>query len=399
MNSLTLTYAYLRHNLLRTSYNVILFATGTALIAMVLTLGNQFEQNLSRNLKGIDMVVGAKGSPLQLVLSAVLHADIPTGNIPLEEAENLQKNPLIKQAIPVALGDNLNGYRIVGTTPDYITHYNGQLAGGRLFTTKPLEAVLGANVATSQHLQVGNKFVGAHGLTPGGEQHTFAPYTVTGILKPTGTIMDRLVLTPVESVWYVHENDDDEPVESRPSPLHREVTALLVTYASPLAVASLPRMINRQTALQAASPAMEAFRLRKIMGVGGDTLTLLGGLMVALASLGLLISMAEAVRQRLYDLALMRCFGASPTRILRLVVLEGLVISALGGFLGLGLAVVGANIAAGQILGGQLSQATGINLQLAGVLLAGVMALGLVGSLLPALRVYRLGIPQLLASK
>jgi len=399
MHTFALTLAYLRHNLLRTFYNIILFASGTTLIAMVLTLGNQFEQNLGRNLQGIDMVVGAKGSPLQLVLSAVLHADLPTGNIPLAEAESLQKNHLIRQAIPVALGDNLNSYRIVGTTPEYIAHYKGRLASGRLFGTKPLEAVLGADVAKSQHLQTENTFVGAHGLTPGGEQHDFAPYTVVGILKPTGTILDRLVLTPVESVWYVHENDDDEPAASRPSPEHREVTALLVTFASPLAVASLPRYINSQTNMQAASPAMEAFRLRKIMGIGGDTLTLLGGLMVGLAAMGLLVSMAEALRQRLYDLALMRCLGASPARILRSVLLEGIIISLCGGIVGLALAYTGAQVVAGYILGGQLSQATGLNLSLCGTLLAGVVTVGLVGSLLPALRVYRLGIPQLLSSK
>lgn len=399
MNTLALTGAYLRHNLLRTTYTMLLFATGTALIAMVLTLGNQFEHNLSRNLQGIDMVVGAKGSPLQLVLSAVLHADIPTGNIPLEEAQKLEQNHLIRQAIPVALGDNLNSYRIVGTTPEYIAHYNGQLASGRLFATKPLEAVVGSDVAQSQHLHTGSTFVGAHGLTPGGEQHTFAPYTVVGTLKPTGTILDRLVLTPVESVWYVHENDDDEPVETRPSPQHREVTALLVHFASPLAVASLPRYINAHTNMQAASPAMEAFRLRKIMGLGGDTLTILGAIMVALAALGLLISMAEAVRQRLYDLALMRCFGASPSRILRLVVLEGLILSTMGGLLGLLAAHLGASLVAGNILGGQLSQNAGIDVPTSLALLGGILLLGLLGSLLPALRVYRLSIPQLLTTR
>jgi putative ABC transport system permease protein len=399
MNTLSLTYAYLKHNRLRTFYNVLMFATGTALIAMVLTLGNQLQTNLSRNLQGIDMVVGAKGSPLQLVLSAVLHADIPTGNIPLEEAQKLQQNPMVKQAIPVALGDNINGYRIVGTTPAYPAHYHAQLAAGRMFATKPLEAVLGSETAQSLHLHVGQRFVGSHGLTPGGEQHTFAPYTVVGVLKPTNTIVDRLALTPVESVWYVHENDDDEPIETRPSPLHREVTAMLVEFSTPLAIASLPRAINKLTNMQAASPAMEAFRLRQIMGIGSDTLKLLGVVMITLSGLGLLISMAEAVRQRLYDLALMRCFGASPTRIISQVALEGLVVSALGGAFGVALATFGTRFAAGHLFGGQLSQTTGLQLSLILGLLGGVIIIGLVGSLLPGLRVYRLSIPNLLASK
>ncbi|HEX2859268.1 MAG TPA: FtsX-like permease family protein [Alphaproteobacteria bacterium] len=398
MNTLTLTTAYLRHNAARTLYNVVLFAIGTALIALVLALGGQFERNLGRNLQGIDMVVGAKGSPLQLVLSAVLHADVPTGNIPLAQAEALKKNPLIGATVPVALGDNVGGYRIVGTTPDYAAWYGATLQSGHMFA-RPMEAVVGSAVAAQLHLAVGQKFAGSHGLVPGGEVHSFAPYTAVGVLNPSGTILDRLVLTPVESVWYVHENDDDEPAAIRPKPADRAVTAVLVKYATPLAVASLPRQINSQTNLQAASPALEAVRLRQVLGMGGDTLTLLGTVLMVLAALGLFISMAEAMRQRLYDLALMRCFGATPLKILRLVLLEGLVISLAGGVLGLGLSHFGAAYAGAQVLGGQLSQGQTTDLPTAAALLAGVVALGLLGSFIPALKVYRLGIPQLLSGK
>ena len=399
MNALTLAYANLRHNPARTLFNILLFAIGTALIALVLGLGSRFEQNLSRNLHGIDMVVGAKGSPLQLVLSAVLHADIPTGNIPLKDAVALEQNPMIKSAIPVALGDNVAGYRIVGTTPDYVAQYGGQLASGRLYGGTAMEAVLGSEVAAKLNIAPGQKFAGSHGLTPGGELHSFAPYTVVGILKPSGTIMDRLVLTPVESVWYVHENDDDEPVDTRLKPENREITALLVRYRSPLAVASLPRYINAHTNFQAASPAMEAFRLRQVLGMGADTLKAVGAALMALAGLGLLVSMGEAVRQRLYDLALMRCFGGSPAKVVGLVVLEGLAISLVGGLVGIAAAVGLTGAAASRLLGGQLGGATPPDVPTLAAILAAVLALGVAGSLIPALRVYRLSIPSLLANR
>jgi putative ABC transport system permease protein len=394
MNTFSLTAAYLRHNLTRTGYNIALFAIGTALIAMVMALGSQFERNLDINLRGIDMVVGAKGSPLQLVLSAVLHADVPTGNIPLADYQALQKNPMIKATVPVALGDNLAGYRIVGTTPDYAAWYGATVApGGRMFA-KTMEAVLGHDVAVAEGLKPGSRFAGSHGLTPGGELHEFAPYTVVGILKPTGTILDRLVLTPVDSVWYVHENDDDEPVEIRPKPADRAVTAVLVKYATPLAVASLPRQINANTNMQAASPPLEAMRLRQVIGIGGDTLNLVGIVLMALAAMGLLISMVEAMRQRLYDLALMRCFGATPVQIIRQLLLEGLVISLVGAVLGLLLSRLAVSYAAGQLsLGGAAFSSTDA------ALLAGVMTLGLIGSLIPALRVYRMSLPRILADR
>jgi putative ABC transport system permease protein len=398
MNTFALTAAYLRHNAARTFYNVLLFGIGTALIALVLALGSQFNNNLARNLQGVDMVVGAKGSPLQLVLSAVLDADVPTGNIPLKDYERLKQNPMIKATVPVALGDNLAGYRIVGTTPDYAQWYGVRMQSGRMFN-KSMEAVLGSQVAEKLHIGVGQEFAGSHGLTPGGEVHAFAPYTTVGILKPSGTILDRLVLTPVDSVWYVHENDDDEPADIRPKPADRGVTAVLVKYSTPLAVASLPRLINAQTNMQAASPALEAARLRQVLGIGGDTLTLIGEVLMGLAALGLLISMAEAMRQRLYDLALMRCFGASPPKLLRLVVLEGLVISLAGGALGLVLSRYAAAYASGQILGGQLSIGGAAFGATDGYLLLGVVALGIIGSLIPALRIYKIGIPALLASR
>lgn len=399
MNTLTLVSVYLQHNWQRTAYNVILFALGTALMAGVMAVGNQFNNNLTRNLRGIDMVVGAKGSPLQLVLSSVLHADVPTGNIPLKEAEKLKDNPLIAATVPLALGDNLAGYRIVGTTPDYITWYGGKLEPGSRIFGKTMEAVAGHSVATALGLKVGGKFAGSHGLAPGGEVHSFAPYTLVGILKPTGTILDRLVLTPVESVWYVHENDDDEPVESRPKPENREVTAVLVKYRTPLAVASLPRFINKQTNMQAASPVWEAMRLRKLMGIGSDTLKLLGATFIGIAALGLLVAMAEAMRQRLYDLALMRCFGATPPRVIVLVLIEGVLISAVGAALGLALSYGLARFAALQMFGGQLSEG-GMQAALPQlVLFAAVVGLGIVGSLLPALRIYRISIPRLLANR
>ena len=398
MQTLALVFAYLRHNWQRTFFNVLLFALGTALIALVLNVSQQMERNFTRNLAGIDLVVGAKGSPLQLVLSAVLHADVPTGNIALKDAQELEKNPMIKTAIPVALGDNIQGYRIVGTTPAYAAHYNATLAEGRMFQNT-MEAVLGADVAKRLPFKVGQKFAGSHGLTPGGEVHDFAPYTVTGILKPTGTVLDRLVLTPVDSVWYVHENDDDEPVAIRPTAANREVTALLISYTTPLAVASLPRLINKQTNMQAASPAMEATRLRQIMGVGSDALKAVGAALTIIAGLGLLIAMAEAMRQRLYDLALMRCFGASPRKVIKLLVTEAVIISLLGGLIGLAASWLGAAWVSGNLLAGQLSTGSSLSWQEAGMLLAGVLGLGIISALLPAVRVYRLPLAHILASQ
>ena len=216
-------------------------------------------------------MVGAKGSPLQLILAGVFHIDVPAGNIPLQEVQALQKNPLVAQVIPLSLGDSYQGFRIVGTTPDYVAHYEATLAEGALWQ-QPMDAVLGASVARgivkADHAGaplVGATFIGSHGLGGsggGGHAHGNHPYRVNGVLAPCGCVLDRLILTSTESVWMVHETataTDAEDLEILKE--EREVTVALVRYRTPMAAITLPRQINADTALQAAAPAIEVTRL------------------------------------------------------------------------------------------------------------------------------------------
>jgi putative ABC transport system permease protein len=153
---------------------------------------------------------------------------------------------MVKRAIPLALGDSWKGHRIVGAGREYAEHYGASLSAGR-FYEKPMEAVLGAEVAARSGAGVGATFKGAHGLGGEGDEHEDA-YTVVGVLARSNSVIDRLVLTSIESVWQLHEEHQQPKDEAR------EVTVVLVQYASPLAAATLPRQINSQSELQAASP-------------------------------------------------------------------------------------------------------------------------------------------------
>ncbi len=186
-----------------TIFSVLLFAIGISIISLLILADKNLTKSVQRNFSEIDLVVGAKGSPLQLILSAVLHADYPTGNISLQEAENLARNPLVKTAIPLALGDNYRGYRIVGAPVEYPAIYNASLAKGHWYSL-PLEAVVGANVAKNTGLQPGDQFYGVHGFQDAGHEHPEFSYTVKGILHPGAGITDNLILTPLASVWKVH---------------------------------------------------------------------------------------------------------------------------------------------------------------------------------------------------
>ena len=203
MTWLRLAVANLGLSPLTSAVNVLLMALGTASIVLLLLAGSQLSETMSRDARGIDLVLGSTGSPIQLVLSAVYHADVPPGNIRLEEAERWAGDPRVGTAIPLSLGDSYRGYRIVGTTAEYAELYGGTLATGR-FWDRTLEAVAGSAVAQSAGLGLGSSFAGAHGLEEGGHAHESHPYRVVGVLEPTGTVVDRLILTSLESVWDLH---------------------------------------------------------------------------------------------------------------------------------------------------------------------------------------------------
>lgn len=330
MSLLKLTFASLRFRAMSHVFNLLVLALGMALVLVLARVSHQAEQRFDADLRGIDLVVGAKGSPLQLILSSVFHIDVPNGNIPLDEADALARNRLVGSSIPVALGDNYHLYRIVGTTQDYAKHYNAELAQG-VWWNADMQAVLGSEVASATGLALGQSFAGSHGLGSGGEEHTATPYVVTGIMKPTGTVLDRLILCSVASIWNVHRHDPDEPEQADAKP---EITSLLITYRTPLAAASLPRLVNASTSMQAASPAMEVARLNSLMGGGADILKAFAAGLMTLAAAGAFLTMLAAVRERRYDLALLRTLGMTRSRIFFLVMGEGLLLGIAGALCG-----------------------------------------------------------------
>jgi putative ABC transport system permease protein len=399
-----LAWRYLWSRPLAAMLNLLVLTLGLAAITLVLLVSTQLDEAFERDLDGIDLVVGAKGSPLQLILAGVFHIDAPTGNIPLREVQALQANPSVAQVIPLSLGDSYRGYRIVGTTPDYVQHYAAALAEGVLWQ-QPMDAVLGATVARgivrADHAGaslVGATFVGSHGLGGGGHAHGNHPYRVSGVLKPCGCVLDRLILTSTESVWMVHETEMATDAEDLALlQQEREVTVALVRYRTPLAAVALPRQINSGTSMQAAAPAIEVTRLLRLLGVGADVLRAFGGVLLAVAALSVFIALWNAVRERRADLAMLRMLGAPPGRVAGLVLWEALWLAVIASALGL-------------LLGHALAHGLGWALQAQGLLpvsglvwlpaeagvplLAGLIAA--LAALLPAMQAYRTDVADLL---
>jgi putative ABC transport system permease protein len=459
MNSFSLSYAYIRANWLTNTLLVALLAIGVATIGLLLHFSNKAEERLTRDARGFDLVVGAKGSPLQLVLSSIYHMDIPTGNMSFEDAEKMRKNPQVKQAIPLALGDNFQGYRIVGTEPTYVFHYNGEFATGVMFDHS-FEAVLGSQVAAETRLGLNGAFSGSHGLTVSSSEHANSQYKVVGVLNPTGTVLDRLILTPVESVWEVHGGAAHEDHEAKPddhahetgaeahadeakpddhaheagaeahadeakpddhaheagadahadeakpddhgheakSEGKGEITALLISLKTKAAALSMPREINRQTALQAASPAFESARLFSLLGLGLDTLRLFGGVLIGSAVLGMLVALFQSMQARKVDLSLMRALGASKFTLLKQIIVETGLLLVAGLLAGLALCHL-----ALLVLPKFIPQLRDFGmgpfqfLPSEFMMLAGLLISGLIVALIPALTAYRTDVSKTLA--
>lgn len=398
MKLLALAWRYLWARPLATVLHLVLLTLGLASITFVLLVTEQVQRSFQRDLAGIDLVVGAKGSPMQLILAGVFHIDVPPGNIKLAELQKLAGHPMVAQAIPLSLGDSYQGFRIVGTTPEWLQHYRLRLAGGRAWKDE-METVVGARAAADLGLKPGDRFVGGHGLGAGGRSHGDTPYVVTGVLASCGCVADRLLLTSLASVWHVHEahpagGKEEDHAENEAD---REVTMGLLRYRTPLAAASLPRYVNGSTGMQAAAPAIEVTRLLRLLGVGSEVLQGVGAVLLLTAALSVFIALWSAVRERRADLAMLRMLGASPAKLATLLLVEGLWLAVLASVLGLGLghlltAATGAALQAQQSLpvSGAVWFAQEWWVPAVAVVTAGLAAL------IPAVSAYKVDVAQLL---
>ncbi|CAH0164324.1 hypothetical protein SRABI27_00849 [Pedobacter sp. Bi27] len=399
MNIFKISSKNLVRNKLTTILNIILVAFGVSILSILFLASTQISSKLEKNAKDIDLVVGAKGSPLQLILSSVYHIDYPTGNIPAKDAYKLMQNPMVKRAVPLALGDNYNGYRIVGTDSTFSNLYGLSIQKGS-FWHKDLEATLGNTVALTSGLKIGDFFFGAHGLTGNGDVHKQHAYQVKGILKPQGNITDNLILTNIGSVYKMHEEKHVEGhsnvSEGAKEINDKQITALLIQYKSPMSVILFPRMVNQSTNMQAASPAMESARLFSLIGVGIDTLQWFAIFIMGIAALSIFISLYNAMKERKYDLAIMRCLGASKSKLFFLVMFEGVLVTFIGACLGLlighiALEVIGAYQESSQ------AKLTGFTTIPQEVYLIWIgLFIGALASLIPAMQIYKVDIAETL---
>jgi putative ABC transport system permease protein len=326
---------------------ILLLGFGVGLISVLILGQSQLEDKLRRNIRNVDLVLGAKGSGLQLILANVYHIDAPTGNINKADASRIIKNPLVEAYVPLAYGDNYRGFRIVGTTTLYPQWYEMKLLSGVLFD-KPFEVTIGAEVASATGAQVGALLISAHTEDEQGAKHDAHPLQVVGVMAPCDCALDRLVLTPLETVWGTHELEEEhanfeiedssdvsvEMLHGKEGGANEEVTAYLIRKRSPMAAMMLNNIV-RNSNMQLADPAIEMNRLNKGFGIGKEVITGLAVLIMLMSGISLFIYLYQTMKERRYELALLRVMGGKRNILFRLILLESVFLTIPGFILGI----------------------------------------------------------------
>ena len=404
---------------LNTILSVVLLTSSVAIITTLVLVEKQFEEKFSSNIDGVDLVMGAQGSPLQLILSAVYQVDSPTGNISYDSAKVWMQHPFVQKAIPLAFGDNYRGYKILGTTPDYLEKYGAEISEGKLFE-KNFEVVIGSDIAQKLSLKIGDEFFGSHGDAAEGEVHDHYGYKVVGIAKPTGKVVDNLILCTIPSVWQMHgsHGEEENPAHGEEGHVHlegeehheeadmtldepgMEITAVLLKFRNKMGIVTWPRIIAQNTKMQVASPAIEVNRLFSLFGIGISALQYLAYGIMLISGISIFIALYNTLKERENEFALMRVNGAKRLQLLKVVMIESLLLCVVGFIFGTILGRVGLSM---------LSNSAEEDFKMSfnpyefiwekeGTLFLLTIFVGFIAALIPAIKAYNLNISKTLAN-
>lgn len=403
---------------LNTILSILLLTASVAIITVLILVEKQFEEKYQSNLDGVDLVLGAQGSPLQLVLSSVYQVDDPTGNISYDSVKVWMKHPYVKKAIPLAYGDNYVGFKIVGTTPDYIEKYQAKIEDGKVFEHN-FEVVVGADVAEKLNLKRGDTFKGTHGSAAEGEVHEHGEYIIVGVLSKTGKVIDNLILSNIPTVWQMHhEGHEEETIAENPAhgetghvhdehesdmtidEPNMEITSVLIEFKNKMGVFMWPNIIAQNTKMQAALPTYQMNRLFDMFGVGLNALKYLAFGIMLISGISIFIALFNTLKERKAEFALMRVNGAKRSQLLLVVLYESILLCVVGYLFGTILGRVGIVL---------LSKASESDFKLGfdpmeiiwekeGLLFGLTLLVGLIAALIPAIKAYTLNISKTLAN-
>jgi putative ABC transport system permease protein len=392
MTILTLAVKYLRGRFVASTLTVVSIALGVSLVVAAVLLARGIKEGFIAGATDYNLVVGAKGSPTQLVLGVVFRMDLATPNIPYTVYEGLRQDRRVETAVPIGVGDAYRGFRYVATNSAYFSAYPWRrkpftLAAGKFFADDPpgeptYEALLGAEAARSTGLQIDDRFYE-------GEEMAEYPLTVVGILRPTHSADDRAIFFSLPSYWGMNEVARGMAV--------KPLTAVLIRPKQMSDLPSLHREINVAPDTQAVLPSGVLLTIFNTIAVAEDVLKMILAIVGVIVLLYVFVSMYSATIERRREIATMRALGARRASVLGIILAESATLATLGGVGG----IVGGHAVA--YLAGALLGSSGLVTNPLRVdvfepaVLAGVIVLGTLAGLLPAVLAYRTEVAENLA--
>jgi putative ABC transport system permease protein len=421
MSAFRLAWRYLCARLTLNVLTGLTVAFGVTLVIAASAVSRSTKSSVMQSAGGYQLLVAAKGSPVQAVMSSLFFVDAPTGNVPIDVYRQLKADRGVARLVPINMGDSYQGFYIVGTTADYFALVADMIGRpvrtrppNRVFE-KPFESVVGASVARDLGLEVGDRLVGVHGFIDLpkdlADAHETSPYTVVAVLEKTNTPADKAIFTTVETVWAIHHQDlpdgwetpaaggaerhDSEKGERKKA---SEITALLVQGQSYPDLMRLAATVARSPFAQAIFPARIVTRLLEYLRIGEGILLGISWLTTVVAFFAIMISMLAATIDRRRQVATLRALGAGRWVIAKVMLLEAGLVATFGAIAG-----IAAGRGAAYLLGSIVQRMSGLRLELRPVapedllMVLVAAALGILAGAVPAYSAYRQDIARNLA--
>lgn len=390
---------------------VFAIAISVSLLLGVERVRTQAKESFANTISGTDLIIGARTGPVQLLLYSVFRIGNATNNISWQSYQDIADNPSVKWTVPLSLGDSHREYRVLGTTTDYFKHYQfGQKQSLTIKQGRPFESlfetVVGAEVARKLQYNIGDKIIIAHGAgSTSFTKHDQMPFTITGILAPTSTPVDKTVHVSLQAIEAIHAgwNNGAPPLKGSVATSEldieslqpKAITAALVGMSSKIQVFQLQRMVNqyKQEPLQAIIPGVALHELWSMMGIAEQALVVISGFVVASGLLGMLTMILASLNERRREMAILRAVGARPIQIFMLMVSEAGILALSGALLGV-FTLFSLLAVAQPILQEQfgilitLSFLTSSEWQLLGIVLLSGLTIGVI----PSIRAYRMSL-------
>ena len=413
MNTLKIVYKNIKQRSLSSMLTILSVLLGVGLVTAILILKNESEDAFNQAATGYEIIVGPKGSSLQLTLSTVYQIGLPIQNMPLKVYDLLKNDKRVRLAIPYVFGDNYKNFRITGTVSELFSEFEYKkgirykLDEGSFFSND-FEAVIGKEVADKTGLKTGDTFSGSHGIESyeGASEHSEKKFKVTGILSRTFTPSDRIIFVSMNSVWELHNHENEitgnEDHQIIPDSM-KTISAVLLKLKSPVFFDLLRRQINESKYeginAQAVLPLFEIKQLFDIIGNINSVILVIAYLVIFTAAVSILVSIYNSMNERMREIAIMRSLGAGRFLIMKIIIFEGMFLSAAGAILG----SISGHIAV-FLLEEKISELSGIKISgfvfsmFEVYLITGTVILGIIVSIIPAVKAYRTDVAKNLNS-